>query len=125
MILIATVTGFTSPAMATFGSHTKKQPGPHIKREDGFGSPTTAGRGSVTSHGAGRHIITDGGSTIATHGAGGLDRFTSTTVRCGLRRSSSLSALDIIQASALAPLDGFPWARMIRSTRGTGAASIA
>src|SRR5579864_3218403 len=111
--------------MATFGSLIRKQPGLHIRQEDGFGSPITGGPGSVMSRGAGRHITMAGGSTIAIHGVGGLDRFTSTTVRFGLRRSSSLSALDTIPASALAPLDGFPWARMIRSTRGTGAASIA
>src|SRR5579864_329382 len=109
--------------MATFGSLIRKQPGPHIKREDGFGNPIMAGPGSHMSRGAGLHIIMAGGSTIATHGAGGLDRFTSITVRCGLRHSCSLSASDSTLASALVPLDGSPWVPMTRSIRGTDAAS--
>jgi hypothetical protein len=77
------------------------------------------------SRGAGRHITMEGGSITAIIGAGGLDRFTSTTVRCGLRPSSSLSASDIILASALVPSDGSPLARMIRFIPGTDAVSIA
>src|SRR6476660_8985325 len=125
MILTSTADGFTSPAMATFGSLIRKQPGPRIKREDGFGNPITAGHGCHMSLGAGRHITMAGGSIMATIGAGGLDRSMFTTVRCGLRHSSSLSASGIIPASALAPLDGSQWARMIRFIRGTDAASIA
>ena len=61
---------------------------------------------------------------MVTAGVGGLDRFMSAIVRCGLRHSSSLSASDIIPASALAPSDGSPWGRMIPFIPGTDAASI-
>src|SRR5689334_12685842 len=125
MILIATDIGFTCRDMATFGSLIRKQPGLHIKPEDGFGSPITAGHGSHMSHGAGHHITMAGGFIIAIPGAGGLDLFMLATVRCGLRPSSSLSASDIIPASALALSDGSPLALMIRFIRGTDAASIA
>src|SRR5579864_215493 len=125
MILIATVIGFTSRDMETFGSLIRKRLGPHIKLEDGFGSLTTAGPGCHMSRGAGRHITMAGGSIIAIHGAGGPDLYMSAIGRCGLRHSSSLSDLDIAPVSALAPLDGCPWVRMIRFIRGTDAASIA
>src|SRR5438270_5116173 len=117
--------GFTFRDMATSGSHIRKQPGPHIKQEDGFGSPTTAGRGSVTSLGAGHHITMAGGFITATTGAGGPDRSMFTTVRYGLRHSSFLSASDSTPASALAPLDGSPWVRMILFIPGTDAISTA
>src|SRR6476646_6489296 len=110
MILIATVIGFTSRDMEMSGSLIRKQRGPHIKRDDGFGNLITAGPGCLMNRGAGRHTTMGAGSTIAIPGAGGLDLFMLATVRCGLRHSSSLSALDTIPASALAPSDGCPWA---------------
>src|SRR5579871_1165187 len=125
MILMSTAGGFTSRAMATFGSLIRKQRGPHTRQEDGSGSHITAGPGCLMSRGDGRLTITGGGFIMAILGAGGRDRSMCTTVRCGLRHSSSLSASDIIPALALAPSDGFPWARMIRFIRGTDAASIA
>ena len=75
--------------------------------------------------GVGPLITMAGGSITAAAGAGGLDRFTCIIVRCGRPRLSSLSALDTTPDSALAPLDGSPWARMTRFIPGTDAALIA
>src|SRR5882762_3162205 len=124
MILIAMAIGLTSRDMGMFGSLIRKQPGPLIKREDGFGSHITAGSGCLTSRGAGHHITTDAGFITEITGVGGPDLFMSATVRCGLRRSSSLSASATTPASALAPSDGSPWVRMIGFIPGTDAASI-
>src|SRR6476646_7601401 len=124
-IWMPTDIGFTSRAMAMFGSLIRKLRGPPIKREDGYGSHITVGPGCLTNRGVGRHITMAGGSITAAAGAGGLDRFTCIIVRCGRPRLFSLSALDTTQDSASAPLDGSRWVRMTRFIPGTDAASIA
>ena len=72
--LDSTDIGFTSRAMATFGSLIRKPRGRHIRREDGYGNHITAGPGYLMSRGAGRHITMAAGFITATTGAGGLDR---------------------------------------------------
>src|SRR5215831_4496565 len=125
MIWMLTDIGFTSRAMATFGSLIRKPRGPHIKREGGCGNHITDGPGSLMSRGAGPLITMDAGFITAAPGAGGRDRSTLVIVRCGRPHLFSSSALDITPASALVPLDGSPWGHMTRFIRGTDAASIA
>src|SRR5215467_9281430 len=114
-IWMLTDIGFTFRAMAMCGSLIRKPRGPPIRREDGCGSHITAGPGYLMNRGAGHLITMAAGFITAAPGAGGLDRCTCIIVRCGRPRLFSSSALDTTQASALVPLDGFPWARMTRS----------
>src|ERR1041385_7982298 len=105
-IWMLTDIGFTSPVMATCGSLIRKPRGPHIRREDGFGSHITAGPGFPMSLGGGPLTAMATGFIMAAPGVGGLDQFTSITVRCGRQHLSSLSALNTTRVSALGILDG-------------------
>src|SRR5580765_2890444 len=95
--------GFMFRVMAMSGSLISRLRGRHIRQEDGFGNHITAGRGFLTNPGAGRRITTAGGFITAITGAGGLGQSMWAIVRCGLRRLSSLSALDTIRALGLDP----------------------
>src|SRR5580765_5714074 len=118
-ILMAMADGFTFRVMAMSGSLINRLPGRHIRQEDGFGSHITAGHGFLTNPGAGRRITMAGGFITAATGAGGLDQSMWAIIRCGLRRLSSLSALDTTQALGLDPSAGFRWGRMMLSIPGT------
>src|SRR5262245_26299006 len=113
--------------MEMSGSPTSRRHGRRIRQAAGFGSLTTVGHGFPMSLGAGRRITTGAGSFTEEIGAGGQGRSMAGTGQYGLRRLSFLlvSGPGRVSLSAFATLACFPWARMITSIHGMGAALTA